>query len=131
MNTQGFLNYNDLARATEGFSHTNLIGNGSFGSVYKGIIHYGGKANSVAIKVINLQQRGASQSFLAECQSLRHVRHRNLVKIYTVCSGFDSAGNDFKALVYEFIPNGNLYEWLHESSRRDGKETILDISTRE
>ncbi|GJN19338.1 hypothetical protein PR202_gb06605 [Eleusine coracana subsp. coracana] len=108
MGTYLNLSFNDFygaipsqARATEGFSHTNLIGNGSFGSVYKGIIHYGGKANSVAIK------------------------------IYTVCSGFDSAGNDFKALVYEFIPNGNLYEWLHESSRRDGKETILDISTRE
>jgi serine/threonine protein kinase len=54
------------------------------------------------------------------------------VKILTVCSGFDSAGNDFKALVYEFIPNGNMDEWLHmhNHSRRDGKETLLDINQR-
>ncbi|KAF8712649.1 hypothetical protein HU200_028406 [Digitaria exilis] len=112
MNDRPRVTYGDLARATEGFSSMNLIGNGSFGSVYKGFTNYNGKATSVAIKVFNLQQHGASQSFLAECQALRYVRHRNLVKILTVCSGFDSAGNDFKALVYEFIPNGNLDEWL-------------------
>ncbi|KAF8668457.1 hypothetical protein HU200_052274 [Digitaria exilis] len=131
MNERPRVTYGDLARATEGFSSTNLIGNGSFGSVYKGFTNYDGKATSVAIKVFNLQQHGASQSFLAECQALRYVRHRNLVKILTVCSGFDSAGNDFKALVYEFIPNGNLDEWLHNPSRRDGlANSLLDINQR-
>lgn len=131
MNERPRVTYGDLARATEGFSSTNLIGDGSFGSVYKGFINYDGKATSVAIKVINLQQHGASQSFLAECQALRYVRHRNLVKILTVCSGFDSAGNDFKALVYEFIPNGNLDEWLHNPSRRDSlADSLLDINQR-
>ncbi|RLM78897.1 hypothetical protein C2845_PM12G06750 [Panicum miliaceum] len=124
------ISYSELARGTEGFSHTNLVGVGSFGSVYKGVIHYDGKATSVAIKVINLQQHGASQSFIAECQALGHVRHRNLVKILTVCSGLDSAGNDFKALIYEFIPNGNLDGWLHNPSRRDGIKTTLDINQR-
>ncbi|KAG2641635.1 hypothetical protein PVAP13_2KG240200 [Panicum virgatum] len=124
------ISYGELARGTEGFSRTNLIGVGSFGSVYKGFIHYNGKATTVAIKVINLQQHGASQSFIAECQALGHVRHRNLVKILTVCSGLDSAGNDFKALIYEFIPNGNLDEWLHNPSRNDGTETTLNINQR-
>ncbi|KAJ1278519.1 hypothetical protein BS78_04G085800 [Paspalum vaginatum] len=124
------VSYSELARGTEGFSHTNLIGVGSFGSVYKGVIHYNGNSTSVAIKVINLQQHGASQSFITECQTLRHVRHRNLVKILTICSSLDSTGNDFKALIYEFIPNGNLDEWLHTPSRRNGKETVLDINRR-
>jgi hypothetical protein len=70
MNEHPRVSYVDLARATEGFSPTNLIGDGSFGSVYKGFIHYDDKATSVAVKVINLQQHGASQSFLAECQAL-------------------------------------------------------------
>ncbi|KAL6630078.1 hypothetical protein ACP70R_029843 [Stipagrostis hirtigluma subsp. patula] len=126
MNEYPRVSYSILARGTEGFSPTNLIGVGSFGSVYKGFIHYDGKATYVAIKVVNLQQRGASQSFIAECQALGHVRHRNLVKILTVCSGLDSAGNDFKALVYEFIPNGNLDEWLHNTSTR----ATLDINQR-
>ncbi|WVZ77340.1 LOW QUALITY PROTEIN: hypothetical protein U9M48_025219 [Paspalum notatum var. saurae] len=130
MDEQPRVSYSELARGTEGFSHTNLIGVGSFGSVYKGVIKYNGKATSVAIKVINLQQYGASQSFITECQTLRHVRHRNLMKILTICSSLDSAGNDFKALIYEFIPNGNLDEWLHTPSRRNGKETVLDINRR-
>ncbi|XP_048231338.1 probable LRR receptor-like serine/threonine-protein kinase At3g47570 isoform X2 [Ricinus communis] len=69
----------------------------------------------IAVKVLNLMRRGASKSFLAECEVLRNVRHRNLVKVLTACSGVDYRGNDFKALVYEFMDNGNLDDWLHPS----------------
>ncbi|XP_031254952.1 probable LRR receptor-like serine/threonine-protein kinase At3g47570 [Pistacia vera] len=68
---------------------------------------------AVAVKVLNLQHRGASRSFLAECEALRSIRHRNLVKIITACASVDFQGNDFKALVYEFMVNGSLKEWLH------------------
>ncbi|PIA40883.1 hypothetical protein AQUCO_02400146v1 [Aquilegia coerulea] len=64
-------------------------------------------------KVLNLQREGASNSFLTECNALRNLRHRNLVKIITSCSTTDFQGNDFKALVFEFMPNGSLEEWLH------------------
>ncbi|XP_043716060.1 probable LRR receptor-like serine/threonine-protein kinase At3g47570 [Telopea speciosissima] len=50
---------------------------------------------------------------MVECESLRNIRHRNLVKILTFCSSIDFEGNDFKALIYEFMPNGNLEMWLH------------------
>ncbi|KAK4745005.1 hypothetical protein SAY87_011317 [Trapa incisa] len=105
------VSYQSLLKATDGFSSTNLIGTGSFGSVYKGALDLSEKV--VAIKVLNLAQYGASKSFMAECQALRNIRHRNLVKVLTACSGFDYQGNDFKALIYEFMANGSIDEWLH------------------
>jgi len=65
------------------------------------------------VKVFNLLQKGASKSFVAECVALINIRHRNLVKILTACCSIDIQGNDFKALVYEFMINGSLEEWLH------------------
>ncbi|PRQ59811.1 putative protein kinase RLK-Pelle-LRR-XII-1 family [Rosa chinensis] len=106
------VSYNTLLKATDGFSVTNLIGAGSFGSVYKGVLGEDG-AQVVAVKVFNMLRRGASKSFLAECDALRNIRHRNLVPILTACSSVDSRGNDFKALVYEFMEKGSLEEWLH------------------
>ncbi|KAL7253366.1 hypothetical protein ACSBR1_007821 [Camellia fascicularis] len=109
-----------LLKATDGFSSENLIGVGGFGSVYKGILDQDGSV--VAVKVFNLQSRGASKSFLAECETLRNIQHRNLIKIITACSTIDFQGNDFKALVYEFMPNGSLEKWLHSSPETDNRE---------
>ncbi|XP_062162111.1 probable LRR receptor-like serine/threonine-protein kinase At3g47570 [Alnus glutinosa] len=111
------LSYQSLLKATDGFSSTNLLGAGSFGSVYKGITDDG--RMTIAVKVLNLLRRGASKSFLAECEALRNIKHRNLVKILTVCSGVDYQGNDFKALVYEFMVNGSLADWLHPTATED------------
>nr|XP_043618931.1 probable LRR receptor-like serine/threonine-protein kinase At3g47570 [Erigeron canadensis] len=105
------ISYGRLFKATEGFFSENLIGIGSFASVYKGIIDENGLI--VAIKVLNLQRRGGSKSFTAECDALRNIRHRNLVKVITSCSSLDFKGNDFKSLVYEFMPKGSLESWLY------------------
>ncbi|KAI3935650.1 hypothetical protein MKW98_022658 [Papaver atlanticum] len=107
------VSYNELLKATNGFDDsTNLLGVGSFGSVYKGILPQN-ESKVVAIKVIHLQQRGATKSFMAECDALREVRHRNLLKIVTSCSSTDFQGNPFKALIFEFMANGSLENWLH------------------
>ncbi|CAL5403854.1 unnamed protein product [Camellia sinensis] len=111
------LSYQSLLKATDGFSPANMIGMGSFGSVYKGILDHGEKV--VAVKVLNLQFRGASKSFITECEALRRIRHRNLVKVFTACSSVDYNGNDFKALVYEFMVNGSLEDWLHANENED------------
>ena len=58
-----------------------------FGSVYKGIL--GEDKSIVAIKVINIERQGASRSFNSECEALKNIRHRNLVKIITSCSSVD------------------------------------------
>ncbi|XP_050111671.1 probable LRR receptor-like serine/threonine-protein kinase At3g47570 [Malus sylvestris] len=50
---------------------------------------------------------------LYECEALRNFKHRNLVRIITACSSVDSLGNDFKALVYEYMEKGSLEKWLH------------------
>ncbi|XP_028111578.1 probable LRR receptor-like serine/threonine-protein kinase At3g47570 [Camellia sinensis] len=118
------VSYGNLLKATDGFSKANLIGFGSSGSVYKGLLDHDGEL-VVAIKVLNLQNRGATKSFLAECETLRNIRHRNLVKIITSCSSVDFQGNEFKALVYEFMPNGNLERWLHSSPEINNEQNEL------
>ncbi|XP_059639413.1 putative receptor-like protein kinase At3g47110 [Cornus florida] len=115
------VSYEMLLKATDRFSSENLIGVGSYGSVYKGILDP--SETIVAIKVLNLLRRGASKSFMAECEALRNIRHRNLVKIITSCSSIDFQGNDFKALVYEFMPNGSLESWLHPSPTSSNGES--------
>nr|GEU81391.1 protein kinase-like domain-containing protein [Tanacetum cinerariifolium] len=109
------VSYNELLKATDGFTTENLIGEGGFSSVYKGILD-SRDDGFVAIKVLHLQTRGAHRSFLAECEAWRNIRHRNLLKIITSCSSVDFQGNDFKALVYEYMPNGSVHDWLHSSA---------------
>jgi serine/threonine protein kinase len=72
----------------------------------------------VAVKVFDLEMHGAEKSFLKECEALRNIQHRNLLPIITACSTVDNTGNVFKALVYEFMPNGNLDTWLHQREDR-------------
>ncbi|KAF2939641.1 hypothetical protein DAI22_03g210900 [Oryza sativa Japonica Group] len=112
------VSYKDLAQATRDFSVSNLIGRGSHGSVYRGKLKE--QKVEVAVKVFDLEMRGAERSFMSECEALRSIQHRNLLPIITACSTLDNIGNVFKALVYEFMPNGNLDTWLHHKD--DSKE---------
>ncbi|KAL1220196.1 putative LRR receptor-like serine/threonine-protein kinase [Cardamine amara subsp. amara] len=105
------ISYRDLLNATDGFSLSNMVGSGSFGTVFKASPPTENKV--VAVKVLNMQRRGAMKSFMAECESLKDIRHRNLVKLLTACASIDFQGNEFRALIYEFMPNGSLDMWLH------------------
>ncbi|XP_073146857.1 uncharacterized protein [Henckelia pumila] len=105
------LSYSHLSKATDGFAEANLLGSGRFGSVYRGILD--DKQMSVAVKVLNLEIKGSSKSFTSECNAIKAIRHRNLLKILSACESIDFQGNNFKALVYEFMANGSLDKWLH------------------
>ncbi|XP_010503360.1 PREDICTED: probable LRR receptor-like serine/threonine-protein kinase At3g47570 [Camelina sativa] len=121
------ISYGDLRNATNGFSSSNMVGLGSFGTVFKAIFPTEEKV--VAVKVLNMQRRGAMKSFMAECESLKDIRHRNLVKLLTACASIDFQGNEFRALIYEFMPNGSLDKWLHpkevEEIRRPSRTLTL------
>ncbi|KAF7849297.1 hypothetical protein BT93_L1011 [Corymbia citriodora subsp. variegata] len=106
--------YHLLFRATYGFSKNNVIGKGRCSTVYKGTTQEGG---CVAVKVLNLGHRGASKSFISECRTLGAIRHRNLMKILNVCSSVDYHGNNFKALLYEYMANGSLENWIHQGNK--------------
>ncbi|KAL8048590.1 hypothetical protein ABFX02_07G075900 [Erythranthe guttata] len=99
------ISYYQLLQATEQFSETNLLGVGSFGYVYKTALRDG---KIFAVKVFNALSEAASKSFEVECEVLRNIRHRNLTKVMSSCSNEDS-----KALVLEYMPNGNLEKWLY------------------
>ncbi|KAJ6829276.1 putative LRR receptor-like serine/threonine-protein kinase [Iris pallida] len=112
------ISYSELVKATNRFSEENLIGCGKFSFVYRGVLddHEHG-AKVIAVKVFNLQQLGTLKSFVVECDVFRNIRHRNLIKILTTCSSVDFKGNDFKAMVFEFKPNGSLESWLHPKEK--------------
>ncbi|XP_058744869.1 probable LRR receptor-like serine/threonine-protein kinase At3g47570 [Vicia villosa] len=115
--------YGELHEATNGFSSANLVGTGSFGSVYKGsLLNF---ERPIAVKVLNLETRGAVKSFVAECKALGKMKHRNLVKILTCCSSVDYNGEDFKAIVFEFMSNGSLEKLLHDNEGSENHSLSL------
>ncbi|CAD6250767.1 unnamed protein product [Miscanthus lutarioriparius] len=63
--------YQALLRGTDGFSESNLLGKGRYGSVYKCSLQGEDTPTPVAVKVFNLQQSGSSKSFQTECEALR------------------------------------------------------------
>ncbi|OIT40330.1 lrr receptor-like serinethreonine-protein kinase efr [Nicotiana attenuata] len=98
----------------------NLLGMGAFRSVYKGISEDDGTV--FAVKVLDLSHHAASRSFLAECEILKNIRHRNVVKVLSACSSIDYEGNEFKAIVYEYMDKGSLEEWLHFTPDQESHE---------
>eukprot|EP00257_Ricinus_communis_P026958 XP_025014372.1 putative receptor-like protein kinase At3g47110 [Ricinus communis] len=124
------MSYSDIRLATDNFSAKNLIGKGGFGSVYKGIFRNFKNESDIrepvlAVKVLDLQQNKAARSFEAECETLRNVRHRNLVKVITSCSSIEHTGEEFKALVMEYMSRGNLDKWLYEDEESGLCLTLL------
>eukprot|EP00253_Pinus_taeda_P012067 PITA_12067 len=113
------ISYAELVIATNEFSDANLLGIGSFGKVYKGILNDG---TMVAVKLLNLQNEGAQKSFDRECKVLGRVRHRNLIRVITCYSDLQ-----IKALIFPLMPKGSLEKWLYPD---DGEQSCLNLIQR-
>ncbi|KAL6213590.1 hypothetical protein ACLB2K_013037 [Fragaria x ananassa] len=95
----------ELEDATRGFSSENVIGEGGYGVVYRGALQDG---SVVAVKNL-LNNKGQAQTeFKVEVEAIGKVKHKNLVGLIGYC-----AEGAQRMLVYEYIDNGNLEQWLH------------------
>ncbi|GLT86237.1 hypothetical protein SLE2022_043900 [Rubroshorea leprosula] len=101
--------YEELAAATEGFAQSNLLGQGGFGYVHKGVLPSG---REIAVKSLKSGSGQGEREFQAEVEIISRVHHRHLVALV----GFCMAG-DRRMLVYEFIPNKTLEFHLHGKDR--------------
>ncbi|GKV27209.1 hypothetical protein SLEP1_g36405 [Rubroshorea leprosula] len=94
--------YSEISNITSNF--TMVIGEGGFGKVYLGTLKDG---TCVAIKVLSASSKQGYKEFQAEAQLLMIVHHKNLVSLVGYCDEDDN-----KALVYEYMANGNLRQHL-------------------
>ncbi|KAL2499068.1 Cysteine-rich receptor-like protein kinase 3 [Abeliophyllum distichum] len=102
-------NYKDLKSATSNFSEENKLGEGGFGDVYKATLKNG---NVIAVKKLDISISRAKADFESEVRLISNVHHRNLVRLLGCCN---KAGE--LILVYEFMPNGSLNNYLYGEKR--------------
>lgn len=102
-------NYDELAVATAGFSQANLLGQGGFGYVHKGVLPNG---KEIAVKSLKAGSGQGEREFQAEVEIISRVHHRHLVSLVGYCI----AGSQ-RMLVYEFVPNNTLEYHLHGKGR--------------
>uniref|UniRef100_A0ACD5ZIV6 Uncharacterized protein n=1 Tax=Avena sativa TaxID=4498 RepID=A0ACD5ZIV6_AVESA len=101
--------YNELAAATDGFSSRNKLGEGGFGSVYRGFLN---KTNlHIAVKKVSKSSRQGWKEFVSEVKIISRLRHRNLVQLL---GWFNGGKDDNLLLVYELMPNGSLDAHLYK-----------------
>ncbi|KAG0483975.1 hypothetical protein HPP92_012059 [Vanilla planifolia] len=101
--------YNDLAAATNNFAEELKLGEGGFGGVYKGVLDE--SKIEVAIKRVSKGSKQGKKEFIAEVKIITRLRHRNLVQLV---GWFHGRGE--LMLVYEYLPNGSLDNFLYGSS---------------
>ncbi|KAM6585096.1 hypothetical protein CsatB_012098 [Cannabis sativa] len=99
-----------IAAATNNFSIDNKLGEGGFGSVYKGVL-YGGK--EIAVKRLSKQSSQGSEEFKNEALLITKLQHRNLVRVLGYC-----VQREEKMLIYEYLPNKSLDFFIFDEEKR-------------
>ncbi|KAH9624674.1 hypothetical protein KSS87_001684, partial [Heliosperma pusillum] len=114
---QSSFTYDELAASTGGFAQSNLLGQGGFGYVHKGVLPNG---KEIAVKSLKSGSGQGEREFQAEVEIISRVHHRHLVSLVGYCI----AGGQ-RMLVYEFVPNNTLEYHLHGKGR-----PVMDFPTR-
>ncbi|XP_057813073.2 probable receptor-like protein kinase At1g11050 [Cryptomeria japonica] len=100
-----------IMAATNNFSATNVIGEGGFGTVYRGTLSDG---QQIAVKRIrNCTSEGDSE-FINEVEIINSIRHRNLVVLRGFCVASDDTDGRQRFLIYDYLGNGSLDEHIFE-----------------
>jgi serine/threonine protein kinase len=100
--------YKSLHKATKGFKDTELLGEGGFGKVYRGIL---ASSNvQIAVKRVAHDSKQGMKEFVAEIISMGRLRHRNLVQLLGYCRRKGEL-----LLVYDYMPNGSLDKFLYSN----------------
>ncbi|KAH7664430.1 Non-specific serine/threonine protein kinase protein [Dioscorea alata] len=95
----------ELEEATGGLAEENIIGEGGYGIVYRGILQ---DNTMIAVKNLLNNKGQAEREFKVEVETIGRVRHKNLVRLLGYC-----VEGAYRMLVYEYVDNGNLDQWLH------------------
>ncbi|KZV20087.1 leucine-rich repeat receptor protein kinase EXS [Dorcoceras hygrometricum] len=106
-----------LIDATRNFSRDLIVGDGSFGLVYKARLS---SSQVVAVKRLSTDAFQGLREFRAEMETLGKIRHPNIIKLLGYCV----AGSE-RVLIYEFMENGSLDQWLYDTLEGESGEVEL------
>ncbi|KVH98619.1 leucine-rich repeat receptor protein kinase EMS1 [Cynara cardunculus var. scolymus] len=110
------IDMSDLVKGTRNFSPDLIVGDGSFGLVYKANLPTG---VTVAVKKLGADAFQGYREFLAEMETLGKIRHENIVQFFGYCA----TGTD-RILIYEFIEKGSLDQWLFDTSPENDTSSL-------
>ncbi|KAK9665497.1 hypothetical protein RND81_14G115500 [Saponaria officinalis] len=103
--------FDNLRNATDNFHLGNKLGEGGFGTVYKGVLENG---DEIAIKRLSRSSEQGMEEFMNEVTVISKLQHRNLVRLLGCC-----VEGDEKMLIYEYMPNRSLDAFLFDPQNRE------------
>ncbi|XP_072977807.1 wall-associated receptor kinase 3-like [Typha angustifolia] len=113
----------ELEKVTNNFANERILGAGGRGTVYKGILE---NSREVAIKRSKEVDESQKDEFVNEIIILSQINHRSIVKLLGCCLEVE-----VPVLIYEFVPNGTLFDFLHGKNRTSAipLDIRLEIAT--